>query len=1101
MAIELPSFIVYRSSAGSGKTYSLVKQYLTLALKDPNPQAYSRILAITFTNNAASEMKDRIVSRLHDFSQMHSLPSTDGAWMLFHEIRAVLELDALEIEERAEALLSNILHNYSRFAVSTIDSFIHKIVRSFARDLGRHPDFDIQMDIDQVLEEVVDRCLDQVGRDPEITQYLKSLITFQMEEGRSWNPKRIMMDFSKSLVSEKGIQALERQDGMTLSQFSQVRLEINQRMMELERKPRALAQKAFDLLSSCSLNPEDHYYSGSGLYFKLGELAKSVITDPGANSLMKVPFSGNWPKAIVVNWARSSAHHNVKAKFDAVAQEVNECVMALYEWYHSPDFNLYYLIQRISRNFFALGLIHYLHAISEHLKLEKNFLMIDDFHQMVSKVIAENHAPFIYEKVGERFEHILFDEFQDTSQLQWRNFLPLVQECLSKEGSVFVVGDGKQSIYRWRNGNVQQFVELPHIVETPNINGLARAMQENFVEPSRGVNHNFRSAKNIVQFNNGVFEEYSLALGDRKVVYDGHAQEVKGKGNGMVQMRWCADKKDSMGKVCQGIIDIIQQCREDGFKLSDIAILTRKGKKESAPIAQAIKDYNALVSEELRITISTQDSFLLSLSPKVRLVMSYLTYLSAPRELYYRFDFIRSLAEVFPGQVDRGEMIDGCMELWQKNGKQGFSFGEIKKVILNWNDQIRLEWPTGKSAFEMAKSFIGVVDLDVDEYLEFLLDQLSQRSQNIGFQPAEMRRWWEKAKDKLCINASGTNDAVKMMTIHRSKGLEFPVVIYPRFNSQMPGGFLWINTRDSDLPIQDALVNYKPSKPMYFHPSDMREEYWDTQLDDANLIYVAQTRPTQRLYILQEFKEDEKSKEDPVSGEDTKKKSTRTKKVKEPKPKEEWAYTDFLMNQMMLSGEEISKNIWQIGKRESPLPEKEKANIPVQEMGAKMFNVEEKKLRLTATRKETLKDLWELGRKGEQLHILLQQFVLKANFETAVEKVQMSLGLLSSSRIDELKEIWNKAELNEQLDHYRKAAVKWSIEQTIVLSNGQEIRPDLFAWNERRDAIWLIDFKTGKPKEKDSQQILGYASALTEICNVQVQPAILYTQEMTWKNW
>jgi ATP-dependent exoDNAse (exonuclease V) beta subunit len=965
-------------------------------------------------------------------------------------------------------------------------------VRTFARDLGRHPDFDIQMDMEQVLEEVVDRCLDQVGRDADLTQYLKSLILFQMEEGRSWNPKKIMLNFSKSLVSEKGIQALDRQQGMTLEQFAKVRSELFGMMNELEKVPKALAQEAFDLLSSCSIVPSDHYYSGIGAYFKLGELAKDVIADADKNSLIKVPFQGRLETAIKANWIGGSTPPSLAPQFKSVAPRVKQCLEALYGWYHSPEFNRWFLLSKITRNFFALGLIHYLYQVSELIKEEKNFLMIDDFHQMVSKVIAENHAPFIYEKVGERYEHILFDEFQDTSDLQWRNFLPLVQECLAKEGSVFVVGDGKQSIYRWRNGNVQQFVELPMINETPNVQGLQSAMQTSYSEPSKGVNNNYRSGKNIVQFNNEIFEQYRNKLGDHNKVYDDHQQAVKGKGEGMVQLNWCADLVDPKEKMYSEIIQIIQSCLKDGFQLSDITILTRKGKKESGPIAQAIKDYNASVDPALRIAISTQDSFLLSLSPKVRLVMAYLTYLSAPRESYYRFDLSRCLAEVFPNAVDRGQMLDACMEHWQKEGREGYRFDEIKGVLEQWNASLPTQWPTGLSAFEMAKSMMKALKLEMDEYLEFLLDQLAQRAQSIGFQPAEMRRWWEKAKDKLCINAAGANDAVKMMTVHRSTGLEFPVVIYPRFNSTSPGGFLWLDTAQDDLPIQDALVNNNNSKPQYFHPNDMVQEYWDNQLDTANLIYVAQTRPTQRLYILQEFKMEADQKK------------AKTTEVKEPSkfPKkkeiEDWSYSDYLYHYFDQCALNVGEGVWRIGTNEPPLEEEKKPAMEIKQMGCHLYQYAEKKLRYSATKREELAEIWEKGKWGEQVHVLLQKFVLKSNWDDAVELIKSKFDDVDDERCFELKAQWSKAEKDSRLVQYREANLNWSVEQPILLSNGEEVRPDLFCIAD--NVVRLIDFKTGKPKEKDDEQILGYAAALNEICQVPVQPSILYTHNMEWKN-
>jgi ATP-dependent exoDNAse (exonuclease V) beta subunit len=319
-----PVFWVCRSSAGSGKTYSLVKQFLTLCLREKSADAYVHILAITFTNNAAAEMKSRILARLHDFSQGTRLEKTSAGGQLFWLLQEELNIDPLDLESRAKATLSHILHHYHRFSVSTIDSFIHRIVRAFSRDLSQHPDFNIEMDTDRVLEEVVDRCLDQAGKVEAVTKYLKKLVQIQMEDGKAWNPKSVMLEYAKTITTEWGMSALEsqRESGLTLADFEKIFQNLFVIKDNLMKQPRDLASRTHELLIGCSLDKTDHWRKG---YFLdvFAKLKDEHTFFYDKNPFIKTELSNWWTQGEAASWFRTKeGNPQVKHLFEAITTDV-----------------------------------------------------------------------------------------------------------------------------------------------------------------------------------------------------------------------------------------------------------------------------------------------------------------------------------------------------------------------------------------------------------------------------------------------------------------------------------------------------------------------------------------------------------------------------------------------------------------------------------------------------------------------------------------------------------------------------------------------------------------------------------------------------------
>ena len=1065
-----PVFWVCRSSAGSGKTYSLVKQFLTLCLREKSADAYVHILAITFTNNAAAEMKSRILARLHDFSQGSRLDKESAGGQLFWLLQEEMNIDPLELESRAKSTLSHILHHYHRFSVSTIDSFIHRIVRAFSRDLSQHPDFNIEMDTDRVLEEVVDRCLDQAGKVDAVTNYLKKLVQIQMEDGKTWNPKSVMLEYARTITTEWGMTALESQKeaGLTLSDFERIFQNLFVIKDQLMQTPKVMAADIHDLLMSCSLDKYDHWRKGyfCDVFVKLKE-SHTLFYD--SNPFIKKELSSWWEQGEEASWFRTKGgNHQVKHIFEANANDIAKKITMLWEWFHGPEIKQLYLVDSIIKNFYAMGLVHYLHELSEGIKQERNFLMIQDFHQMISKVMINNPTPFVYEKVGERFDHLLFDEFQDTSKLQWRNFLPLVHQGMSKGGEIFVVGDGKQSIYRWRNGDVHQFVNLPDIPKDEGLQGLEVLLEEGY--RSMELNTNRRSHQNVVLFNNNYFDAIREKMTDvNRKVYINQAQLPHHPDQGYVRYKLFQNKGTAREDMMADLVQSIVAAHADGFSYSDMAILTRKGRKEAAPIAEALKEHG--------IPMNTHDSFLLSLSAKVRTVMAYLSFLAKPKEVYFRFDLLRSLSELDELSFDLTTAIDACMVIHQsKEGREKRVLGGIEGFLNQWNPNIKSRWETGLSAYDLAKSFIDDLQLGMDEYLEFLLDQLSQKSTQWGFYPAEVIAWWSKAKEKLCIQSNVSDDAVRIMTIHRSKGLEFPIVFYPRFQSKNPSQNIWVPNDVPGIPLKDVYLRFSSAEPKYYQPDAFVEEYNNQLLDQFNLMYVAQTRAEERLYILQEeiiADKDEGNSSD-VAIIDT-------------------LFTQTFKEVFEAIGSEVTEQSWSLGE-----PSKKKGVSPVSavEIRDMKTQVRSKKvnIRFSATKRNEDHDHWMSRKKGERTHAFLQLMLLYQNAEEAMEIFDQTYSIAD----DEERKLWRA--VTENADWMKLVLSPqenaWRIEESLLLEGGKELRPD--AYRVTRDCIELIDFKTGKEKAEHLSQIDDYSKVLFDIWKMPIKGMLYYTENQKW---
>ncbi|MFY7708189.1 MAG: UvrD-helicase domain-containing protein [Flavobacteriales bacterium] len=1034
---DIKNFYVLKSSAGSGKTYALVKFYLQLALGTKDHTYYKHILAITFTNAAAAEMKERVIMRLKEFSALPN-PSAEPN-QLFEEIKEKLAIPDHELRIRAEKTLVHMLHNYGLIGISTIDSFTHRIVRSFARDLRLHPDFTIEMDTAAFNERIVDTVLDQIGSNPELTTYLEKFALENFESEKSFKIRGNLEDVCYQLGNEESIAALKEIETMSLDDFERIRKQLLSLLRSFENKLEEPCKSAIAASEAAGLAITDYSYKSASAFSYFHKILGGTVESPGKRFRETV----NKPNS----WFAAKVPAAIKLKTDQVLPTLNDCAAEVLAIIDSPEFENYKIAEKAVNVVYSMGMLAKLALVARELKEEENLVLIQDFQKIISEIVNDNPAPFIYERVGERYNHILFDEFQDTSGLQWNNFLPLIENALSKGHFNLIVGDGKQAIYRWRNGKAEQFVKLPELLGD-QLPERRQAIKYNY---EKGLlKKNFRSSRAIIRFNNGLYKNYEeggLLLLAKDVYLDQAQEEVK-EIEGYVEVFINPEEKKLKTEQSLGyIVSTVQQCIADGYDPGDIAILTRKGGKDAGPISAALF--------QAGIQVVTKESFLLANSPKVKLVMAFLKYMTQPDHLYSRVSIWQNLCLIFPEKFNLRQLTETYSIRLEKQiipdtilffEKEYPNIGEVNMLL---------------SAIEIAETTIRLFGLEKDVFLEFLCDHLTRLSTQKDYSLQEICEWWEDQREKLYISAQEGNDKVNIMTIHKSKGLQFPVVIYPRFSGKDNANEIWLDVDPEIFGLSKFI--YKNSKTTIHEdmPHAVKQDIEMTTLDKLNLCYVATTRPEERLYILIEEKgADSISKEIMAQASKT----------------------------MTASGSH-----YVIGEKSEPQRRRRQPQSVLLIDGQIKPNVHSAQLRYTVL-KEKILEHQEQRLLGTIIHECLSYITLPVDIDQAIKKVMPRYPMFNSSQYPKLAQELLRICDHPSLRAWFSAGVKIFNEREIILPNGMPIRPDRVVIGENG---WeVIDFKTGARSKKHLDQIRQYRDELEKISGQPTKGFLVYTDEM-----
>ncbi len=826
------SFVLYNASAGSGKTYTLVRDYLKIALQDP--QHYTSILAVTFTNKAAGEMKERIIATLGILSNP---PVPDKHTSMQAELCAALKVSEAVLKERAQNVLTAILHGYSDFAVSTIDSFVMKIIRTFSRELGLPLQFEVDMMPRALLAKTIDMLLSRAGTAgaEDITNVITTFIEQQLEDEAGWDITPLVQKTGMSLFDDD---AHARSSTFTVDDIARLWGVVNQFRGDMKKK----GERFTALYTAKGLSVTDFSFGATGVagYFLKIQGAHDAME---TNDIMKLkpgvrvePESGK-----SVSWYTKGSTE--KERIDPIIAEL-DAVRCDTINYFSTHVQCALGAEALLKHIYGVMLLNYLASEIEQFKRQNQVIPISDFGRLVNAIVKDNPVPFIYLRIGEKYSHIFIDEFQDTSKRQWENFLPLVGECISKTGSGLAVGDGKQAIYRFRGGDVS-LIRQNAVCDIHAVSGQDA--------DCKNLGSNFRSSPVIVDFNNtffnAAFKKLPLAHQEMTDIYSSLTQLASQHEDGYVQIdAWNTD--DVTGPA---ITAHITKLLSQNFAYGDIAVLVRNNKTGAA-----ITEY--LFTEN--IPVVSPEFLLLAREPSVLFVINALRYASDAKNTAA---FMQMMHFYLPKVTKDSDMIftDIVKNASVGNYVSPEAFQETLPEI--YKKCTELHYIKNMPVYEAAEMIIRVFALHSLEngafqgYLASLLNHMLGYIQDSCADSAGFLRWWDENKETLYMPVTEGIDAVSVLTVHKSKGAEYPAVILAESWALGFGKFppqVWVKANKVLSGKNDeSLITLSKDVDKSVYADEYNEELKKNYLDNLNLLYVAFTRAMRALIVLVDEKD------------------------------------------------------------------------------------------------------------------------------------------------------------------------------------------------------------------------------------------------------
>lgn len=1052
------NFTIYKSSAGSGKTFTLVKEYLALALNDPSnpPQAYKHILAITFTNKAAAEMKERIVKALKELSEDNYDSVSAGTKTLIgilkehKKLNSSQQLDDTIIRQRAKNILTAILHNYSDFAIGTIDAFVHKVVRTFAFDLKIPMSFEIEMDDEKLLTQAIDLLIAKIGTDEQLTKALIEFTESKTDDEKSWHIETDLIKFAKNLLNEEGALYIDKLKELSVDDFFKIKDSLFNEIKKFEISILAEAQKGNQLIKENGLSNKCFFQGDRGIagYFEKLSGGRFDYLTPN-NYVVSTVGEDKWYSGKITS--------EECAGIDSIKSDLLDCFNNI-QMLKDKDHSDYVLFNLINRNIYSLAVLNEIEKLLTEYKSENNIVHISEFNKMIAKIVLNEPIPFIYERLGERYNNYLIDEFQDTSVLQFQNLLPLIDNSLASGHFTMLVGDGKQAIYRWRGGEVEQFALLPEIF-SHNDNPLVLERQEALIRnhDPQLLNRNFRSKREIIEFNNDLFRTLSGKLNEKyKGIYDQLEQEFNpGNTGGFVQVEFLeGEAEEWKEKNYVRTYEIILHLLKDNYRLKDIAILVRKN-TDGSEIANYLTEKN--------IPVISSDSLLLSNSKEVNFLHSILKFIASTNDNIVHAEILEYLIE--SGMINKGS-IDELIRIKNSSG--------LLSILRSFSSAFNTAKLSKMALYELAEELVGIFKFNrtPDAYIQFYLDEVLNFSIKKNNNLNDFIEYWEEKKSRISLVIPQGMDAVNIMTIHRSKGLEFPVVILPFLNGRVKHGKdnLWIDLNNEKLKnFPSALVPTSENLKDTIYAHLYEEEKGKSLLDTLNVLYVAFTRPEERMYILA----------------DTPGKN----------PANMGKTSDMLAYYYQSKGEWSEQNaIYKFGSEVKKLSEHK--SEPVLNFKLETFNSnhwrDSIKMRAAApsiwntNMAETKRDY------GVMVHTALSRIRSASTAQQAIIAM-LEEGLINNEEKEHLALTVSKIlDLPQLKEHFKEGLIIKNEAEVITLT-GEMFRPDRVVITGRSAVI--IDYKTGEEKPAHKKQIIEYGDLLNQMGYIVSEKLLVYIEE------
>ena len=1031
--MQSSAYKIYNASAGSGKTFTLTKSYLKILVQAKNYDKFKSILAITFTNKAVGEMKERIITMLKHFSSQESLTEPHP---MFEAICYELSISAAYLNNKSKHILSHIIHNYGAFDISTIDGFTHRVIRTFAHDLQLPVNFEVELDQERLLNEAVDSLIAKAGNDDQLTKVLVDFAIEKADDDKSWDISYDFNKIAKLLVNENDLQAVATLKDKTLDDFKQLKSQLEKDILALENEVVKTAETILILIDECGLQFDDFNRKSLPNHFR---------------NLSFKKFNINFE----VSWQNDLLEGNTlypKRVSDAIASTIEDIQPNLSEAFFKTKTLVFKL--KLKKGFYKNSTpISVLNAIQNELNIlkdEQNKMLISEFNKIISNEIKDQPTPFIYERLGEKFKHYFIDEFQDTSTMQWENLVPLLDNALSaSSGSAMLVGDAKQAIYRWRGGEAEQFINLYNKTKNPfQIEGEVLALDTNY-----------RSAKEIVAFNNAFFNflgNHYLNNATYAELYKNASQNTNNESQGYVNLNFLdIQKEDDANELyAEQVLETIKKCQDNGFTLDDICVLVRK-RKEGVTVANYLSDNG--------IKITSSETLLLKNSEKVTFIDSFLKLLIQPNNDNLKVEVLSFLAD----QLHIGDKHQFFTTHLKGNLDDMFNSLRSHNIFIDKSKLLQLP------LYELVEALIRVFKLqDVsDAYLQFYLDVVLEFTQKQNSDLADFINYFEKKKDSLSVISPENTNAVKIMTIHKSKGLEFPIVIFPFaelniYRELEPKEWFPVEAENYN-GFETLLLNYNKDLEHFGDSGKLIYDHHQSQLelDNINLLYVVLTRAVEQLYVIS--KTDINSKGEANSNTYS------------------GMFISYLQNINKWSDNQLVYSFGTL-KQNDIVSEKETRSEPIQ-----LISVPKEDHNLSIITKSGL--LWDTKQekameRGNLVHFILSKIKTVQDVDFAFNDLLIS-GDISKENSEVLKQLVLKVLEHPKLESYYNDDFKIYNERNIITQTGQLLRPDRLNINAKNEVI-IIDYKTGEQKTYYKSQLNDYKAVLNQM-NLTVTNKIL----------
>ncbi|MFD3407805.1 UvrD-helicase domain-containing protein [Aquirufa sp. HETE-83D] len=1093
---------LYSASAGSGKTYTLTIEYIKMALSEVESKGYfRRILAVTFTIKAAEEMRQRILhflAGMSDYPTFSHTPRSEQPKVLaiLDKIQSELAMDQIqlskeELASRAATTLQQILQDYGLFSVMTIDSFVQRLSSSFIEELKLPSHFEVLLDSKGLINELINQLLEKVNGlgNPELNELILSFANKEIAEGRSWNRLReSLYEFLKISLEEKYLAVEPHLSKFGLVDFQQLEIQLKASMEGMVQEMKLSAQRFLDVIAQIGVE-DGHYFQGSngpvGIMRKF--LSKNSIGDDAYKYLHTAVNTDSWTSA--------KAPKAIKESINTHAGELSHLgqqFLALQSLYLTR----YNFLNWVLKDLKKMALLNLIQREMQLYQQENLAIPISEFAKRVYDVISNDPIPFIYEKLGDRYFHIFIDEFQDTSILQWKNFMPLLENATSVGKRSLLVGDAKQSIYKFRGGEVSLIASLA----TQDYSLVSSQFEEDSLDEQRfeyllhqinpkALGDNYRSAKEIVEFNNAFYQSltrqeslidicslitplYGTNLTQNPKVsstdFTGHVDLIVYE-KSEEKYGFTEPENEFM---FEQVHKLIQHNVNLGFRLRDIAILTRKNKYAR---------YIALRLKEIGVPVISSDSLLVHYSPVVGFLLSFLALQDDEDENLFLYELIYQFGEIKGVMVSQEDLDfinhQNSTRAYEKAvsyfSAKGFSI-PVFSDLLKWIYEL-------VSAFDLLNHSSG------QEYLWKFLDILNDYVLTKDKVVSHFLAHFNQNRNSYCISSASTENAVTISSIHKSKGLEYPVVIVPFVNWTIAADNerIWYDLSElelTDLEIENSdRLNHiygrvNASEPAAFSTlsEQVQREKETIFLDALNMLYVATTRPKQVLHLLLSVPTIEMHNKT-ISSYDNSVGKLVYEFALESGIKED-------LPEFLQSG--IAWNTAYYTFETSALIPKLEHEADVNTIKNVQIHLHNDQPKIALRVNSSPTDLYTAASKkreiGNQLHNLLAQLPDIEAWPSIRSKT-----FLDVSSVDAL------LEEKEVQTFFNKDLLAFK-EVDLLCPDGSIVRPDRV--NKVGDALQVIDFKTGKPTPSHHDQINKYKQTLVSMGHKVCQGVLIYVE-------